>query len=184
VGGAQPSGRDEGLEDRSRAPRRHPNQTAADIEQQVLQLRGKHPPWGPRKLRKSLHSQQPGVAWPVLSTIGELLKREGLTVPRRKRRRTPPYTQPLDHATGPNQVWCADFKGFLSLIRTTPTSAVISSTAQRKSHRIFPSQLQQYSIGVLTSSNPARRTGPKLQVPTAFISPSTSSPTFLRPPAP
>jgi transposase InsO family protein len=113
VGGAQPSGRDEGLEDRSRAPRRHPNQTAADIEQQVLQLRGKHPPWGPRKLRKSLHIQQPGVAWPVLSTIGELLKREGLTVPRRKRRRTPPYTQPLDHATGPNQVWCADFKGFL-----------------------------------------------------------------------
>jgi transposase InsO family protein len=103
---------DEGLEDRSRAPRRHPNQTAAEIEQQVLQLRSKRPTWGPRKLRKSLHSRQPDVAWPVLSTMGELLKREGLTVPRRKRRRTPPYTQPFHHAGEPNQVWCADFKGW------------------------------------------------------------------------
>ena len=41
----------EGLEERSRAPVRHPNQTAAEIEAQVLKLRAAHPKWGPRKLR-------------------------------------------------------------------------------------------------------------------------------------
>jgi transposase InsO family protein len=50
--------------------------------------------------------------WPALSTIGELLKREGLVVGRRKRQRTPPYSEPLAHADGPNRVWCADFKGW------------------------------------------------------------------------
>ena len=30
---------------------RHPNQTDVNIEQQVLQLRRRHPTWGPRKLR-------------------------------------------------------------------------------------------------------------------------------------
>lgn len=28
------------------------------------------------------------------------------------RRKTEPYTHPLAHATGPNAVWCADFKGW------------------------------------------------------------------------
>ncbi len=44
--------------------------------------------------------------------MGELLKREGLVVARKKRRKTAPYTQPLAHADGPNRVWCADFKGW------------------------------------------------------------------------
>src|SRR6266851_1601269 len=33
-------------------------------------------------------------------------------VPRRKRVRTAPYSEPLAHADGPNRVWCADFKGW------------------------------------------------------------------------
>ena len=37
---------DVGLEDRSRAPLRHPNQTEPSIEQQLLQLRHHHPTWG------------------------------------------------------------------------------------------------------------------------------------------
>jgi transposase InsO family protein len=52
------------------------------------------------------------VAWPAASSIGELLKREGLIATRATRRKTPPYTQPLAHAAAPNQVWCADFKGW------------------------------------------------------------------------
>jgi transposase InsO family protein len=47
----------------------------------------------------------------VASTIGDLLHREGLTIPRRKRRRTPPYTEPFVAAQQPNRVWCMDFKG-------------------------------------------------------------------------
>jgi transposase InsO family protein len=103
---------EEGLENRSRAANRHPNQTAPAIEQQVLHLREQFPRWGARKLRAYLQGKQPGVAWPAASTMGELLHREGLTARRRRRRKTPPYNQPFQCAKEPNQVWCADFKGW------------------------------------------------------------------------
>lgn len=100
-----------GLLDRSRAPYRHPNQTPHWIEQLIVKARRKHPTWGPRKLLGRLQKQYKEIDWPVASTIGELLRREGLTVPRRKRRLTPPYTQPFLAAQEPNLVWCMDFKG-------------------------------------------------------------------------
>lgn len=101
-----------GLVERSRAARRHPNQTLAEIERMVLELRQAHMRWGPRKLKWVLEKNEPGRVWPAASTMGELLKREGLIVGRRKRRRTAPYSEPLAHADGPNRVWCADFKGW------------------------------------------------------------------------
>jgi putative transposase len=45
---------EEGLEERSRAAHRHPNQTAAHVEEQVLGLRRAHMRWGPRKLKAVL----------------------------------------------------------------------------------------------------------------------------------
>lgn len=102
----------DGLVEQSRAARRHRNQTAAEIEQIVLELRQAHSRWGPRKLKRILEREEPGRVWPAASTIGALLKREGLVVARRKRRRTTPYSEPLAHADGPNRVWCADFKGW------------------------------------------------------------------------
>jgi transposase InsO family protein len=102
----------EGLVEQSRATRRHENQTPEKIEQMVLELRQAHSRWGPRKLKRVLEREEPGRKWPAASTIGALLKREGLAVGRRKRRRTVPYTEPLAHADGANQVWCADFKGW------------------------------------------------------------------------
>jgi len=102
----------EGLREKSRATQRHGNQTSAEIEQMVLELREAHSRWGPRKLKRVLEDNEPGRVWPAASTIGALLKREGLMAGRRKRRRTAPYTEPLAHADGPNRVWCADFKGW------------------------------------------------------------------------
>jgi transposase InsO family protein len=102
----------DGLVEQSRAAWRHGNQTAAEIEQKVLELRQAHMRWGPRKLKRILERDEPGRVWPAASTIGTLLKREGLVVARRKRRRTAPYSEPLAHADGPNRVWCADFKGW------------------------------------------------------------------------
>ena len=101
-----------GLVERNRAAERHPNQTSAEIEQGVLELRQAHMRWGPRKLKRVLERDQPGRKWPAASTIGELLQREGLVVARKKRRKTAPYSAPLAHADGPNRVWCADFKGW------------------------------------------------------------------------
>ena len=102
----------EGLVEKSRATQRHGNQTPAEIEQMVLELREAHSRWGPRKLKRVLEDNEPGRVWPAASTIGALLKREGLMAGRRKRRRTAPYSEPLAHADGPNRVWCADFKGW------------------------------------------------------------------------
>jgi transposase InsO family protein len=101
-----------GLVEGSRAARRHSNQMPEEIERMVLELRQAHMRWGPRKLKKILERNEPGRVWPATSTIGALLKREGLVVARKKRKRTAPYREPLAHATGANRVWCADFKGW------------------------------------------------------------------------
>jgi transposase InsO family protein len=106
----------EGLWERSRAAQRHRNQTPEQIEQRILELRQAHMRWGPRKLKRVLERDQPGRAWPATSTIGALLQREGLVVPRKKRLHTAAYSEPLAHADGANRVWCADFKGWF---RTT-----------------------------------------------------------------
>jgi len=100
------------LEARSRAPQRHPNQTAAELEQGIVALRQAHMRWGPRKLKVVLERQRPEVSWPAISTMGELLRREGLAIARKKRRRVQPYTAPFASASEPNRVWCADFKGW------------------------------------------------------------------------
>jgi putative transposase len=101
-----------GLEELSRAPQHSPQAISESTVQQIVTLREKHPRWGPRKLRAYWAARHPTEHWPALSSIGELLKREGLSHPRRKRARTPPYEKPLQHAQSPNQVWCTDFKGW------------------------------------------------------------------------
>ena len=102
----------EGLLEQSRARQRHENQTAEDIERMVLELRQAHMRWGPRKLKRVLEDNEPGRVWPAASTIGAVLKRAGLVIGRRKRHKTPAYSEPLAHADGPNRLWCADFKGW------------------------------------------------------------------------
>jgi hypothetical protein len=78
----------------------------------VLELRQAHMRCGPRKLKRVLERDHSGRAWPAASTIGEMVKRAGLVVARKQRRKTAPYTEPLAHADGCNRVWCADFKGW------------------------------------------------------------------------
>jgi len=102
----------EGLMELKRASRRHPNQTSREMESAVIDLRQSHMQWGPRKLKRVLDRDQGWRPWPATSTIGEIIRRAGLVVPRKKRRRTEVYTQPLSHADGSNRVWSADFKGW------------------------------------------------------------------------
>src|SRR5437762_2779406 len=94
-----------GLLEHSHAAHRHANQTPEEIERMVLELRQAHMRWGPRKLKRILQRDEPGRTWPAASTIGALLKREGLVVARKKRWHTAPYTQPLAHADEANRVW-------------------------------------------------------------------------------
>jgi transposase InsO family protein len=82
------------------------------VEEQIMQLRREHMRWGPRKLKAVLERRQPETGWPAASTMGELLRREGLVIPRKRRRRVDPYTAPFASAHAPNRVWCGDFKGW------------------------------------------------------------------------
>ena len=100
-----------GLHDRRYGAGHHPNQTGAGIEEQIVQLKQAHPSWGAKKLRAHLVNKK-AVKWPVLSTFGEILRREGLSTPQRKRLRVPLYTKPFEKVEKANQTWCADFKGW------------------------------------------------------------------------
>jgi transposase InsO family protein len=101
-----------GLAERSRAPKLHGRAMADEIRDAILALRRGHPRWGPKKLRAVLSDREPRRAWPAASTMGDLLRREGLSQPRRRRRYVLPLTQPLAAARAPNDVWTADFKGW------------------------------------------------------------------------
>jgi putative transposase len=52
------------------------------------------------------------LTWPSLSTFNNILELKGLIVPRKYRKRLPIKTAPLAHCEQPNDVWCADFKGW------------------------------------------------------------------------
>lgn len=101
-----------GLLDRSRAPRHHPQAIASKIAERCLEVRRAHPTWGPVKVRAYLERAAPKTEWPVASTIGELFDREGLTVRRKLRRRSPPSSAPFAACEAANDVWCIDFKGW------------------------------------------------------------------------
>ena len=100
-----------GLADRSRAPQHCPHKLSADVIAEIIAARQRWN-WGPRKLRVKLAAAQPKITWPAESTIGEVLKRAGLTHRRKPRARTPPYGQPFASIDAANQTWCADFKGW------------------------------------------------------------------------
>jgi len=102
----------EGLADRNRAPKSHPNGVSDDIERLVLQAREDHPTWGPKKLKVILEKRHEDLRIPSRSTIGLILKQHGLTMPRRRRRHCAPSSQPFAGYDGPNSVWCADLKGW------------------------------------------------------------------------
>jgi putative transposase len=101
-----------GLFDRSRVPLHHPQAIADSIAERCLEVRRVHPTWGPLKVRAYLKRRAPATDWPAASTIGELFDREGLTVKRKLRRRSPPSSAPFAHCEAANDVWCIDFKGW------------------------------------------------------------------------
>jgi transposase InsO family protein len=103
------------LADQSRRPHTHPDTTARLLVRRIVAERQRLPLWGPIPLRKLLQTKWPRVAWPAASTIGAILKREGLVVPRARARGTPPRTHPFSKCREPNDVWCIDFKGHFAM---------------------------------------------------------------------
>lgn len=100
-----------GLSDRSHAPQNCPHRLDEAVIEGVLDLRCRYPSWGPKKLRAWLLQHRPSLPWPAASTIGGLLRRRGLSIPRRCRGRVPP-SAPFGAVTEANDVWTVDFKGW------------------------------------------------------------------------
>jgi len=106
----------QGLVDRSRAPRSVPGRTDVEVERLIVAERRRRPTWGPKKLYRVLLIKHGIGSPPARSTIGEILKRNGLVKPRR--RRPGVFTVERDTLTAAervNQVWAVDFKGWFLL---------------------------------------------------------------------
>jgi transposase len=79
------------LKDLSRSPHNHPRRIESEVVELLLSARRRHPTWGPRKLLVVLRRHHPNIELPVASTVGEILKRNGLVGPRKRVRRSEPY---------------------------------------------------------------------------------------------
>jgi putative transposase len=99
------------LADLSRRPHSNSRAISPAIVELVVELRGRRPRWGPRKLLAVLERDYPQLEFPVASTVGDILRRHGLVSKRRRRASSVGYGEKLSDFVGPNSVWCADFKG-------------------------------------------------------------------------
>jgi len=100
------------LTDRSSARHTLVRRIDAATVRLVLGLRQERPTWGPKKLLARLRQDHPEQAWPATSTLGDLLKREGLSQPRPRRPKDERRKPALIEASAPNLSWAADFKGW------------------------------------------------------------------------
>jgi putative transposase len=100
----------QGLTDRTRRPYRHANQLPVVIEKAIVALKREYPSWGAPKIRERLRRRCPELHRPAISTVHAVLDRHGL-VTRGRRRRVRLQGTPLSQPTGPNDLWCADYKG-------------------------------------------------------------------------
>lgn len=101
-----------GLADQSRRPHSHPQAIGEAIKSSILLIKKRFPHWGPLKIGERLVKEHPDwCGYPAISTIGLLLKQEGLVCSRARKLRSSPTELPLTKGTNANDVWCADFKG-------------------------------------------------------------------------
>jgi transposase InsO family protein len=102
----------------SRRPKTSPTAIGAELEDLIVDARKRWPRWGPRKLHARLVEANPGLPVPSASVMSKVLKRRGLTEPRRRRRRAVAagVSAPFSGCDAPNTVWCIDFKGWFNTL--------------------------------------------------------------------
>lgn len=105
-------GEERWFEDKSHAPLVCPHATGKDRVEAITALRRRFPRFGPKKIHARLIMEQPTIVWPAASTIGDILKREGLIEARRRRRRPIAQGEADVCAFESNDEWAMDFKGW------------------------------------------------------------------------
>jgi transposase InsO family protein len=105
-----------GLALRSHRPHHFPQLTDEVVEALIIAERRLHRTWGPKKLHKVLEVKHGIESPPARSTIGEILRRHGLSARRQRRPGAyPALNDELTQPTQPNEVWTVDFKGWFLL---------------------------------------------------------------------
>src|SRR5438105_10354765 len=100
-----------GLVEQSRRPDASPSSTGEDVVLAILELRNRHPSWGPDTIARVLQRSF-GPTAPSRSTVARTLRRLGKV----KRRRSPVRIWTVDgrphvQVAGPDDLWTMDFKG-------------------------------------------------------------------------
>ena len=102
-----------GLADRSRAPKRVESRTAVKVERLIVAEKVRHLTWGPKKIRQILKTRHGLEKPPAVSTVGEVLKRNGMVTARKRRGAV--FAVERGALTVPehcNHVFGVDFKGW------------------------------------------------------------------------
>lgn len=101
-----------GLINQSPAPHNQPFKTPDYIIDEILHLKCNKTNLGPKKIHAILSNKIPNSEMPSCTTVANILKRNGLVIPRKLRKRFAARSQPLAHVNEVNDVWSADFKGW------------------------------------------------------------------------
>lgn len=104
-----------GLADRSHRPASSPNQVSAQVEVAVAEMRRRHPRWGAKRIRmEMLRRPVEGLVVPSVPTVNRILVRQGLVVPRKRKRPRSSYVR--WERSGPMQLWQIDIVGGVMLV--------------------------------------------------------------------
>ena len=124
------------FEDGSHAVDDCPHATAGGLAERIVAARRRFPHFGPKKVKAWLEAGSvktvESIVWPAASTIGDILKREGLVESRRRRRPAIAQGEVVTPAVRPNEEWAIDFKGWFrtgSGVRCDPLT--VTDTASR-----------------------------------------------------
>lgn len=102
-----------GLEEHSRAPKSVTCRTTGEVERLICTEKRLHSTWGPKKIHRILMTKHGLETPPVVSTVGEVLKRHGLVTERRRRGAVFKVERgSRSTAERPNHVMGVDFKGW------------------------------------------------------------------------
>lgn len=120
------------FEELSRAPGHCPHAVPPETIGAIVAMRGRFPRFGPKKIKAKLGMEHPDTAWPAASTIGDVLQREGLILPKERRRRPVDRGEIIAGSDVPNGEWAIDFKGwFRTADGTRCDPLTVSDTASR-----------------------------------------------------
>ena len=108
-----------GLEERSRRPELSPSRITQTMVDALLELKKRHPDYGPAKLVTMLETRYGGHVMAV-STAGQILARHGCVDKRARRRRSPgPIDDVRFEVAGAGDTMTSDFKGEFRLLNRT-----------------------------------------------------------------